>query len=71
MEEKFKRYVEIQFSGMYNMIMDARIVMEMMDVGKDDYFYIQGNYGELIKEYPNAYEEGKRLGKEMYEVMYN
>lgn len=70
MEEKFKRYVTIQYSGMYNMIVDAHKVMEATSIKLDDYIYIQEHYNELKTNYPKEFEEGKTLGQEMYDKMY-
>lgn len=64
-ELDFKSYVEVQYSGMFNMIMDAGQAMAMMGVDKDTYFKIIGHYDELVKMYPKAYEEGQILGQEL------
>lgn len=70
MEEKFKRYVIIQYSGMYNMVMDAYKVMDLTRINLKDYCYIQEHYGELMKEYSNTYEEAVKTGKEMQKNIY-
>ena len=52
MKELFKRYVAVQFSGMYNMFMQGYEVMEL--IGCDDvmdYFYIMEHYTELRNKF--------------------
>lgn len=47
----FLRYEDARQSGDYNMITDARQVMLMYNIDKEDYFYIIKNYSELSKKY--------------------
>ena len=70
MEQKFKRYVAIQFSGMYNMITEAYSVMNLGNINFDDYCYIQEHYCELKEQFKETWEEGKKLGDEMREKIH-
>ena len=70
MELMFKRYVAVQYSGMYNMFVQGYQVMELTEIELEDYFYIMDNYSKLKEQYPNAWEEGKRIGDEMREKIY-
>ena len=70
MEELFKRYVAVQYSGIYHMFMEAHDVMQMIDCNEKDYFYIIENYAGLKKKYPKAWEEGKEIGVEMSEQLH-
>ena len=63
--QEFKRYVATQYSGLYNMITEARSAMEMSELSSKVYWDIISGYSDLIKQYPEAYEEGKRIGKEL------
>ena len=54
MKELFRRYVAIQYSGLYNMITEAHEAMELAEIKFDDYYYIQN---------------GKLLGDEMREKL--
>ena len=65
-KELFKRYVAVQYSGMYNMFTQGYQVMELIKC-KDvtDYFYIMDNYSKLKEKYSKEFEEGKRIGDEM------
>ena len=71
MKEMFRRYVAIQFSGMYNMFMQGSEVMEL--IGCDDvmdYFYIMEHYTELKEKYPQEWEDGRKIGVEMSEKIH-
>ena len=50
-KDTFLRYENARQSGNYNMITDARQVMLMYNIDKEDYFYIIKNYSELSKKY--------------------
>ena len=50
-KDVFLRYEDARQSGNYNMITDARQVMLMYNIDKEDYFYIIKNYSELSKKY--------------------
>lgn len=69
-ELEFKRYVAVQFSGLYNMITEARWAMDMIEMDMDTYCKIQDNYKELVEKYPEAYEEGKKIGQTMSSQIY-
>lgn len=69
-KELFKRYVGVQYSGMYNMFMQGYEVMKLINCDVDDYFYILNNYNELKEKYPEEWNEGKRIGDEMREKIY-
>lgn len=47
----FLRYVEVQNSGIYNMVMDARAAANEIGISLDDYFLIIKNYSELRERY--------------------
>ena len=64
-KEYFKRYVAIQYSGMYNMITEANSVWELANMPQKEYWAIQDNYSELVKKYPDVYEEAKKIGQDM------
>lgn len=71
MEMMFKRYVAVQYSGMYNMFTQGYQVMELIEIDDVmDYFYIMENYAKLKEQYPNAWEDGKRIGDDMREKIY-
>ncbi len=71
MKEMFRRYVAIQFSGMYNMFVQGYQVMELAEIDDVmDYFYIMEHYAELKKEYPEVWEEARKIGVEMSEKIY-
>lgn len=70
-KELFKRYVGVQYSGIYNMFMQGYEVMKLINCDVDDYFYILNNYNELKEKYPEEWEEGKRIGDEMREKIYD
>ena len=72
MKELFKRYVAVQFSGMYNMFTQGYQVMELIicdDVM--EYFYIMEHYAELKEKYPQEWEDGRKIGVEMCEKIYS
>ena len=64
-KELFKRYVAVQYSGMYNMFMQGYEVMKLINCDVEDYFYIMDNYSKLKEKYSKEFEEGKRIGDEM------
>lgn len=70
MEEIFKRYVAVQYSGLYNMITEAHKAMAFGEITYKDYCYIIENYGDLREKYPNAWEEGKKIGEKMANEIY-
>jgi hypothetical protein len=50
-KEQFEQYLEVQKSGMYNMLDDrARLMTELT---KEEYLTIIMNYDELSKKYEN------------------
>lgn len=61
----FKRYVAIQYSGIYNMITEARSVMDLGEISFNDYCHIQEHYSELKEQYPKTFEDAKKIGIEM------
>ena len=69
MRDLFKRYVAVQFSGMYNMFVQGSEVMKL--IGCDDvvdYLYIMEHYSELKKKYPQEWEDRRKIGVEMNEI---
>ena len=71
MKELFKRYVAVQFSGMYNMFMQGYQVMELINCDDvEDYFYIMEHYTELKEKYPQEWEDGRKIGVEMCEKIH-
>lgn len=48
---KFFKYLRVQESGKYNMIMDANAAAQEAELSLDDYFYVIKNYSELRKRY--------------------
>lgn len=70
MKELFRRYVAIQYSGLYNMITEAHEAMELAEIKFDDYCYIQEHYSELKEKYPRHFENGKLLGDEIREKLH-
>ena len=68
----FRRYVAVQFSGMYNMFTQGYQVMEL--IGCDDvieYFYIMENYSKLKEKYPQEWEDGRKIGVDMCEKIHS
>ena len=54
--EDFLEYKKVQKSGKYNMFMDARDVMDEIDLTKEQYFKILKEYRKLDKEWGNEDE---------------
>lgn len=50
-KEMFLKYEEIRNDGMYNMIMDADSVMDIMGIGKAEYYDIIRNYNEYWNKF--------------------
>ena len=70
-KELFKRYVAVQYSGMYNMFTQGYQVMELINCkDANDYFYIIEHYSELKKQYPEVWEEARKIGVEMSEKIH-
>ena len=69
-ELEFKRYVATQYSGMFNMITEANSAMDLAELSSKTYWDIINGYSDLINKYPKAYEEGKKIGKEMSSKIY-
>lgn len=65
MEQKFYRYVAVQYSGVFNMITEASSVMRIIEVDLEDYCYIQEHYKELKEEYKTAYDMGVAKGTQL------
>ncbi len=55
-KDAFKRYLEIQKSGVTNMF-DSRIVCELANITKDEHIYIIKNYSALVNEYNLSMED--------------
>lgn len=66
MKEIFKRYVALQYSGMYNMFVQGYEVMKLINCDFEDYFYIINHYNELKEKFNEEFEEGKRIGNEIH-----
>lgn len=66
MKEIFKRYVALQYSGLYNMITQANCAMEFAKISREDYLYIIEHYNELKEKFKEEFEEGKRIGNEIH-----
>ena len=47
----FLSYEEARQSGKFNMIMEAKTVMNLYGISSEDYWYIIKNYSELAKKY--------------------
>ena len=62
-ENDFENYVAIQFSGFYNMITDCEEVMKLLGWTFKKYFEVQVCYSKLVERYPNAYEQGRKIGE--------
>lgn len=54
-KEEFKKYVQVQKSGLWNMF-DPR-AMKATGLSKDTYFSVMENYTKLSKMYPDIYKE--------------
>ena len=50
-EADFLKYKKVQQSGKYNMFMDARAVMNKIDLTKEQYFKIMEEYSKLDKSW--------------------
>lgn len=50
-KETFLNFEEARSSGKFNMIMDAKQVMSIYGISKEDYIYIITNYPSLAKKY--------------------
>lgn len=53
-KEVFEKYVKVQRSGEYNMIMDALKVMEITGITREQYSCILQNYQQLSNKYSQA-----------------
>lgn len=54
-KDKFMSYLEVQKSGLYNML-DPRAI-EATGLSKEDYLYIIKNYSKLQEEYQISTED--------------
>lgn len=71
-KELFRRYVRVQYSGMYNMFTQGYQVMKLINcTDVVDYFYIMNNYDNLKEQYPEVWEEAKKIGVEINEKIYS
>ena len=52
-KEKFESYRRVQYSGMYNMIMQAREAMVAAGLNKEDYWDIIKNYNKYYEKFMN------------------
>lgn len=68
--EIFRRYVAVQFSGLYNMITEADSAWEMAEINQNEYFYVQDHYKELCDKFPDTYEEARKVGEKFSKVLY-
>lgn len=53
-KDQFRRYVEIQKGGRYNMIMDGRIVMRLLRMDESTYLKLLENYERLMNKWPDV-----------------
>lgn len=61
-EKDFYNYVVVQYSGRFNMIVEANEVADYIGVSMYEYWEIINNYGELKEKYPEIYEKAKKEG---------
>ena len=52
-KKQFLDYEHIRESGQFNMIMDANIVMQLINLTKNEYFDIITNYSNYSNQYLN------------------
>ena len=50
-KEMFQKYIKVQASGRYNMITEARFVMNEIGASKAEYLAILENYSDLRKKF--------------------
>lgn len=69
-EEEFRRYVNVQKGGYYNMLTEAGMAMEDAGLDRDTYFAIINNYNELSQKYPHIkpFAQGGRTMREPWSV---
>ena len=67
-KEDFLKYKQIQMSGRYNMFMDARNVMNIMGLDKDQYFKILQEYQKLDEAWGNEVQEEKTVSDTGYPI---
>ena len=58
-KEDFLEYKKVQKSGKYNMFMDAKAVMDEIDLTKEQYFKILQEYSKLDEAWGKDNEETK------------
>ena len=50
-KEKFESYRRVQYSGMYNMVMQARKAIVATGLSNEDYWDIIQNYNEYYEKF--------------------
>ena len=50
-KEQFLAYKAIREEGLFNMIMDANVVMDLLDLTKEQYLEIIKNYSSYYKQF--------------------
>jgi len=53
-EGQFREFERIRLSGEYNMVTEHEIVMNMLDLSKDEYIDLLANYDDVRDEYGDS-----------------
>jgi len=53
-EGQFREFERIRLSGEYNMVTEHEIVMNMLDLSKDEYIDLLANYDDVRDEYVDS-----------------
>jgi len=53
-EGQFREFERLRLSGEYNMVTEYEIVMDMLDLTKDEYIELLANYDDVRDEYDNS-----------------
>ena len=61
-KEEFKKYVQVQKSGLWNMFDPQALKATGLD--KDTYFSVMDNYKKLSEMYPDVYKMMNREGND-------
>ena len=53
-EGQFREFERLRLSGEYNMVTEYEVVMNMLDLTKDEYIDLLSNYDDVRDDYDNS-----------------
>ena len=53
-EGQFREFERLRLSGEYNMVTEYEVVMNMLDLTKDEYIDLLANYDDVRDDYDNS-----------------